>query len=104
MQIEGISFNAVELTVTTDLWLPLIEIALGSRLAIELLYVVCARVKEVAMICLLIGRRKSTEDQDMLVRDLVETASLEADPVGVLLDAQVESLPVLSPLDVVLLD
>lgn len=39
----------------------------------------------------------------MLVRDLVKATALEANPVCILLDAQIEGLPVLAPLDVVLL-
>jgi len=51
---------------------------------------------------LLVRCCEAAEYDDVLVRDLVETAALEADPVGVLFDAQVEGLPVLASTDVVL--
>lgn len=40
----------------------------------------------------------------MLVRDLVQSTPFETNPVRVLLDSQVEGLPVLTSSDVVLLD
>ena len=56
------------------------------------------------MVRFLVARRETTEDQDVLVRDLVEAATLQTYPVCVLFDPQVEGLPVLAPLNVVLLD
>ena len=55
------------------------------------------------MIGLLVGRSEPTKDQYVFVGDLVETTAFEADPVGVLLDSQVQGLPVLPPSDVELL-
>ena len=75
MQIERISLNAVQLAISTDLGLSLIEITLSSCLAIELLNVVRTRIKQVAAVRLLITRRESTEYQNVLVRDLVETTT-----------------------------
>ena len=56
------------------------------------------------MVRFLVARREATEDQDVLVRDLIEAAALQAYPVCVLFDPQVEGLPVLAPLNIVLLD
>ena len=56
------------------------------------------------MIRLLIRGGKSTKDEYVLVRDLVQSAALEADPVGVLLDTQVQGLPQLTATDVELLN
>ena len=75
-----------------------------ARLAIQLLDVVRASVEQVAVIRFLIARCEAAEDKDVLVRNLVQAASFQAYPVCVLFNAQVECFPVLSPLDVVLLD
>jgi hypothetical protein len=40
----------------------------------------------------------------MLVRNLVEATSLQADPISILFNLQVQGLPVTSPLNVILLD
>ena len=56
------------------------------------------------MIRLLIRGGESTKDEYVLVRDLVQSAALEADPVGVLLDTQVQGLPQLTATDVELLN
>ena len=56
------------------------------------------------MVCFLITRCEAAEDEDVLVGNLVQATSFQAYPVCVLFNAQVESLPVLSPLDVILLD
>lgn len=56
------------------------------------------------MVCLLVGGCKAAKDQDVLVGNLIKATAFETDPVGVLLDAQVERLPVLTATDVVLLD
>ena len=56
------------------------------------------------MVGFLVARREAAKDEDMLVGNLVEATTLQTYPVSVLFDAQVERLPVLSPLDVVLLD
>ena len=67
MQIERISLNAVQLAISTDLGLSLIEVTLCSCLAIELLNVVGTCIKQVAAVRLLITRRESTEYQNVLV-------------------------------------
>ena len=87
VQIKRVRLNAVELTVAANFRLPLIEVALRARLAIELLNVVRARVEQIAAVCLLITSREASKDQYVLVGDLVKTAALQADPVRVLLDA-----------------
>ena len=56
------------------------------------------------MVRLLVTGREAAEDQDVLVGDLVEATALQTNPVRVLFDPQIERLPVLSPLDVVLFD
>ena len=104
MQVERVGLNAVQLAVSSDLRLALVEVRLSARLAVELLDVIGACVEQVAVVRLLVASCEATEDEDVLVRDLVQSAAFEADPVCVLLDAKVERLPVLSPLDVVLLD
>lgn len=77
---------------------------MGARLAIQLLYIVSACIEQIAVVCLLIARSEATKDQDVLVGDLIQAAALETYPVCVLFYAQVERLPVLPPLDVILLD
>ena len=54
------------------------------------------------MVCLLVACRKSTEDQNVLVRYLVETTAFEANPISVLFYSQVQCFPVLTPLDIIL--
>ena len=56
------------------------------------------------MVRLLITCGESSKDQYVLVRDLIEATTLQADPICVLLDPQVERLPVLAPLNVILLN
>ena len=56
------------------------------------------------MVCFLVTRCEATEDEDVLVGNLVKATSFQAYPVCVLFNAQVECFPVLSPLDVILLD
>lgn len=56
------------------------------------------------MIRFLVTGGEPAEYQNVLVRNLVETAAFEADPVSVLFDLQVEGLPVGPSLDIVLLD
>ena len=75
-----------------------------ASFAVELLDVVGASVEEVAMVCFLVTRGESSEDQDVLVRNLIQATSLEAYPVCVFFDTEVQGLPVLPPLDVVLFD
>ena len=54
------------------------------------------------MVCFLVTRGESSEDQDVLVRNLIQATPLEAYPVCVFFDTEVQGLPVLPPLDVVL--
>lgn len=56
------------------------------------------------MVGFLVARCEAAEDEDVLVGDLVKATTLQAYPVCVLFNAQVQCFPVLSPLDVVLLD
>ena len=56
------------------------------------------------MIGFLVTRCEAAEYEDVLVGNLVKAASFQAYPVCVLFNAQVECFPVLSPLDVILLD
>ena len=56
------------------------------------------------MVGLLVRSCEASEDEDVLVGDLVETTAFKADPVRVLLDAKVQGLPVLASADVVFLD
>ena len=56
------------------------------------------------MVCLLVTRCEASKNQDVLVRDLVEAAALQADPVRVLFYPEVERLPMLPSLNVILLD
>lgn len=85
VKVERVGLHAIELAICTDLGLPLIEIRLCACLAIQLFDVICARIEEIAVICLLVTRREATEDQDVFVRDLVEAATLQADPICILL-------------------
>ena len=73
-------------------------------LAVELLDVVGAGVEEVAVVGFLVTGREAAEDEDVFVRDLVEPAAFQADPVRVLLYPQVQRLPVLPPLNVIFLN
>ena len=89
VQVERVSLHTVQLAVCTHLGLPLVEVGLSARLAVQLLDIVGRNVEQVAVIRLLIRRCETAEDQDVLVRNLVEAAPFEADPIGVLLDPQV---------------
>ena len=71
MQVERVGLHAVELTICTDFWLPLVEIRLGSGFAVQLLYVIGGSVEQIAVVGLLVRRGEAPEDQDVLVRDLV---------------------------------
>ena len=104
MQVERVCLYAVQLAVGADLGLPLVKIGLCARLAIQLFDVIRARIEQVAVVRLLVARREASKDEDVLVRDLVQAAPLQAYPVSILFYSQVERLPVLPPLDVVLLD
>jgi len=89
VQVERVGLYAVELAVSADLWLPLVEVALCSCLAVQLLNLVGRDVKQVAVVRLLIRSRKASENQDMFVRYLVEPAAFQTDPIGVFFDSQV---------------
>ena len=52
------------------------------------------------MVRLLIRGRETTEDQDVLIRDLEEAAALETDPICIFFDLKVQGLPLLSALQV----
>ena len=104
MQVKRVCLHAVQLTVGADLWLSLVKIGLCARFAIQLFDVVRARIEQVAVVRLLVARREPTEDEDVFIGDLVQAAPLQANPVRILFYPQVERLPVLPPLDVVLLD
>ena len=69
-----------------------------------MLNVVRARIEQIAVVRLLVARRETPKDEYVLVGDLVQAAPLQAYPICILFYPQVESLPVLPPLDVVLLD
>ena len=56
------------------------------------------------MVRLLIRSREATENYHVVLRDLEKTASLKANPVGVFLDFEVKSLPVVSFLEVKFFD
>ena len=104
MQVKRISLNAVEFAIAADLGLSLVEVTLSTCFAVELLDIVRACIEQVAVICLLVRCSKSTEDQYVLIRDLIESTALEANPIRVLLDSQVQRFPVLTSLDVILLN
>ena len=55
------------------------------------------------MIRLLVRGGESAKDEDVLLGDLEEATTFETDPVCVLLDFQVEGLPLDSPLQIHLL-
>ena len=52
------------------------------------------------MVRLLIRGREATEDQNVLVRDLEEAATIETDPVCVFFNLKIQGLPLLSTLQV----
>ena len=56
------------------------------------------------MVCFLVTRCEAAEDKDVLVGNLVKATSFQAYPVCILFNAQVQCFPILSPLDVILLD
>ena len=68
MKIKGIGLNTVELAVSCAyLWLSLIEIGLGTCLAIQLFYLIRANIEEITVIRFLVRSCKTAEDQDVLV-------------------------------------
>ena len=101
MQIQRIGFNTIQLAVScTDLRLSLVEVRLCPSFAVELLNLIALHIEEVTVVCLLVRGCKTTEDQDVLVRNLEKPTSLKADPISILLDLKVESLPRLPPFEV----
>ena len=86
MQVQRVRLNAVKFAVDSSLGLPLVEVRLGSRLAVELLDLIRVYIEQIAMICLLVRCCKSTKDDHVVLGDLEETTALQANPVGVLLD------------------
>ena len=61
-------------------------------------------VEQVAVVRLLVGRCESAEDYHVIIRYLEQPASLETYPIGVLLDLQVQCLPVIALLEVEFFD
>jgi len=80
----------------------LVKVRLRSRLAVQLLNVVCASVEQVAVVRLLVARCEAPKDENVLVRYLVKAATLQADPVRVLLYAEIQRFPMLPSLNIVL--
>ena len=61
-------------------------------------------VKKIAVVGFLVTRGKSSKDYHVIAWNLEKSATLEADPIGVLLDLEVECLPVNPLLQVKFLD
>ena len=104
MQIQRVCLNAIEFAVGSSLWLSLVEVRLGTSFAVELLNFVGVNVEQIAVVRLLIRSSEATENYHVVLRDLEETASLKANPVGIFLDFEVKSLPVVSFLEVKFFD
>ena len=96
MQIKGVGLHTINLIIRAQFGLSLIEVGLSSRLTVQLLDLVALHVEQVAVICFLVGCREPPEYQDVLVRQLEETATLQTDPVCVLLYLQIQCLPSLA--------
>ena len=96
MQVQRVGLDAVQLAVTTLLRLSLVEVGLGPGLAVELLDLVSVNIEQVAVVRLLVTRSEASKDDHVVLTDLEESAALEADPVRVLFDLQVQGLPVVS--------
>lgn len=54
VQVQTVGLNAVQFAISTNLWLPLIEVTLSPGLAVELLNFRARRVEEVAVVGLLV--------------------------------------------------
>ena len=67
VQVKRVCLDAVEFAIAANLGLSLVEVRLCSCLAVELLYVICARVKQITVICLLITCREPAKYQNVLV-------------------------------------
>ena len=68
VQIKRVGLHAIELSISgAYLGLPLVEVRLGPRFAIELLYLIALDIEEVAVVSFLIRCSETTEDKDMLV-------------------------------------
>ena len=67
MQVERVRFHAVQLAVAALLGLPLIEVRLSTRLAIELLNLIRVHIEQIAVVGLLVARRKSAKDNHMVL-------------------------------------
>ena len=89
MQVERVGLNAVQLAVSSDLRLALVEVRLSARLAVELLDVIGACVEQVAVVRLLVRGSETSEDDHVVLRDLEQATAFEADPVRVFFYFQV---------------
>ena len=89
MKVEAICFNAVKFSIAPHLRLPLVEVALGSGLAVQLLDLIAAGVEKIAVVCFLVAGSEPSKDQDVFRRNLVQTTPLKTDPVCVLFDPQI---------------
>ena len=93
MQIQRVGLNTVELAVSSLLGLALVEVALSARLAVQLLDFVGMNVEQVAVVGLLVGSRKASKDNHMVIRDLEQATALQANPICILFDLEVQGLP-----------
>ena len=67
MKIETVSLDAIEFTVSAYFWLTLVEVALGASFTVQLFDFIRRRVKQVAVVCLLVRCGETPENQDVLV-------------------------------------
>ena len=73
--------------------MPLVEVGVRVRLRGQLLDLVGVNMEHKALVGLLVRSGESAEDEDLVLASRVETATLKANPVGILFNLQVEDLP-----------
>ena len=66
MKIKTVCFNAIQLTISSNFWLTLVKIALGTSFAIKLFDLVTACIKQVTVISFLVTCREASKDQNVL--------------------------------------
>lgn len=104
MKIKRVCLNTVKFSISSSLWLSLVEVRLGSSFAVQLLDFICVHVEKIAMVRLLVRSREAAENYHVVLRDLEKATALETNPVRVFFDFEVKSLPVVALFQVELLD
>ena len=75
MQVERVRLDTVQLAIASLLRLPLVEVRLGARLAIQLLDLVRVHIEQVAVVCLLVARCETTKNDHVVLRYLEQATA-----------------------------